>query len=312
MRILCVGQLVTDIIAAPVEYGRLGADTELIDNIAVQNGGDCMNTAINLAKLNGEVGFCGMAGADLFGSYLADVFKKYNIDTRGLKFTDKAATSMCIALVSKSGQRIFLYSGGANNLFTLGDIDDVLIEECVHLHIGGTYMLPGLDGTGSAELLRKAGSMRKTTSMDVTWDTSGRWLEVIKPCLPFLDLFMPSENEASKITGKNNPEEMTAFLRSEGVKTAVIKLGAKGSYIDGGEEKFYQPAFDANVVDTTGAGDSYVAGFLLKYIKNEPLRECAKFASAVAAHCIGKVGATTGVPDAKIVEEFINTAKCKI
>jgi len=308
MRILCVGQLVTDIIAVPIEYDKLGTDTELVDRILVQNGGDCMNVAINLAKLGGgeNVSFCGKIGADSFGSYLTDVFKKFNIDTRGLKVTDKAATSSCIALVNGSGQRVFLYSGGTNNLLTADDANDKLIEECSHLHIGGTYLLPGLDGKGSAELFRKAKDMNKTTSMDVTWDTSGRWLEIIEPCLPYLDLFMPSENEAVKITGKTRPEEMAAFLRDKGVKTAIIKLGENGSYIDSGEEKFYQPAFSANVVDTTGAGDSYVAGFLLKYTKGAVLKDCAKFASGVAAHCIGTIGATAGVPDFETVEKFIN------
>ena len=121
---------------------------------------------------------------------------------------------------------------------------------------------------------RYAQSKGKTTSMDVTWDTTGRWLSVIKPCLPHLDLFMPNEKEASLITGQKTPEKMAEFFLKYGVKIAVIKLGAKGAYIRSGNEEFYQTAFESEVTDTTGAGDSFVAGFLSQYIKDCSLKEC--------------------------------------
>ena len=305
MRILCVGQLVADIIAAPVEYEKLGTDTEQVNSIEVHNGGDCMNVAINLAKLGVNVSFCGKVGDDPFGAYLTEVLQLYGVDTRGLTVTDKAATSSVIVLVNASGQRVFLYSGGANNLLCFEDVDDALLHECSHVHIGGTYLLPAMDGPGSAMLLKKAQQMGKTTSMDVTWDSSGRWLELIEPCLPFLDVFMPSENEASRICGTSLPQSMAAFLKSKGVKIVIIKLGSRGSYIESTQEQFYQPVFPADVLDTTGAGDSFTAGFLLKYLQGLSLRNCAEFATAVAAHCIGTIGATAGVPDCQTIEQFL-------
>lgn len=308
MDILCVGQLVTDIIAAGVNYRGLcdDADTQRVGKVVVRNGGDCMNVAIDLAKLGCNVGFSGKIGEDSFGDYLSSIFKQYHIDIRGLRVSKEVATAAVMVLVNPQGQRKFLYFGGTNDSFGTDDIDASLLEACSHVHVGGTYLLPLLDGAGSAALFAQAKAMGKTTSMDVTWDTTGRWLSVIEDCLPHLDLFMPSEIEAAQITGYSHPEQMANFLLGSGVKTVVIKLGAKGSYLKSGKEAFYQPAFAVDTVDTTGAGDSFVAGFLARYIKGCSLRECAVFASAVAAHCVKALGATDGVPDEKTVTGFIN------
>ena len=307
MKILCVGQLVADIIATPVNYTRLGTDTEVLDSIGVQGGGDAMNVAVGLARLGRKVVFCGRVGDDPFGAHLSGVLQKNGIDAGGLIVDAGVSTGSCIVLVDAGGQRIFLYCGGSNERVTPTDVSDAQIGACAHLHVGGTYLLPGLDGEGSASLFRRARERGKTTSMDVTWDVSGRWLSLIRPCLPQLTLFMPSENEAVHITGETDPVKMAAFLRAEGVGIAIIKLGARGAYVDGGDERFFVPAFDMPVVDTTGAGDSFTAGFVARYAEGRPLRDCAKYASAVAAHCIGAVGATAGVPDADTVAAFLQT-----
>lgn len=309
MDILCAGQLVADIIAAGANYQELceTGDTLRVDKVVVRNGGDCMNVAIDLAKLGCGVGFSGKIGNDSFGAYLRSVFEQYHIDIRGLQVSKEDATAAVMVLVNRQGQRKFLYYGGANDNFSAVDIDASLLETCKHIHIGGTYLLPLLDGAGSSEVFAKAKSMGKTTSMDVTWDTTGRWLTVIKTCLPHLDLFMPSEIEAAQITGCTQPEQMADFLLGHGVKTVVIKLGEKGSYVKSDHVAFYQPAFQVDAIDTTGAGDSFVAGFLSRYVKGCPLQECAEFASAVAAHCVKELGATDGVPDEKTIFNFIQT-----
>ena len=307
MKILCVGQLVADILAAPVEYSKLDVDTQRVGKIVIKNGGDSMNTAIGLAKLGCQVGFVGKTGKDLLGGYLRSVFETHNIDIKGLQLADDLPTASVITLVNGQGQRVFLYNGGTNDTFSLTDIDFTLLEECAHVHVGGTFLLPEFDGGGCTQLLSTAKERGKTTSMDVTWDTTGRWLDVLEPCLSYLDLFMPSEAEAALITGYKQPEQMADFLLKRGVGIAVIKLGDKGAYVKGRGEGFYQSAYPVDkVVDTTGAGDSFVAGFLSRYIKGGTLRECASFAAAVAAHCILEVGTTDGIPDEAAVMRYLN------
>jgi len=305
MDILCIGQLVADILVKPVDGIDLGIDTKRVDHISLKNGGDCLNTAIVLSKLGNEVGFVGKVGNDSFGDFLVKTIKYYDIDYRGLKILSDASTSSVIVLINNSGERTFLYYGGTNDTFEFEDIDPSLVNECRIVHVGGTYLLPGFDGEGAARLFQLAHYKGKITSMDVTWDTTGRWLDVIRPCLKNLDFFMPSLKEARLITNKEKPEDIAGFLQNEGVGTVVIKLGKDGCYIKRKGNGFFLSAYDLDVVDTTGAGDSFVAGFLTGLLQNWNLEKCARFASAVSAHCIREIGATTGVPGFDDVLMFI-------
>jgi sugar/nucleoside kinase (ribokinase family) len=146
--------------------------------------------------------------------------------------------------------------------------------------------------------------------MDVTWDTTGRWLSVIEPCLPHLSFFMPSIREAERIAGTDVPEDIAAFFQEKGVGTAVVKLGEKGCYVKHGTEAgFYAAAYPTEVVDTTGAGDSFVAGFLTGVLKGWDMRSCAAFACAVAAMNIRAVGATAGIPTFDEARQFLREQK---
>jgi Sugar kinases, ribokinase family len=305
MDILCVGQLVTDILVRPVDSVDFNVDTKRVDQICVKNGGDCLNTAIDLAKLGNNVGFAGKVGDDSFGDFLVKTIKEFDIDLCGLKIETGASTASVIVLINDKGERAFLYHGGTNDTFQYGDIELSLVDECQIVHVGGTFLLPGFDGEGAADLFQLAKTKKKLTSMDVTWDTTGRWLSIIKPCLKYLDYFMPSYNEAKLITGKEDPEDIAEFLQKEGVETVIIKLGKNGCYSKGSGEGFYFPAYDVNVVDTTGAGDSFVSGILTGLMKKWDLKSCVRFASAVSALCIQQLGATTGIPGFNEVMNFI-------
>ncbi|HVO38058.1 MAG TPA: carbohydrate kinase family protein [Spirochaetia bacterium] len=297
MDVLCVGQLCADVLVRPVERLDYGVDTVRVDGIDIRNGGDCLNVALGLSRLGLSVGFSGKVGTDMLGDYLAGVIAESGIDARGLRRTREAGTCACLVLINGKGDRSFFYRGGTNDLFGLEDIDLSLVAEAAVVHVGGTYLLPRLDGAGAAALFSSARSQGKITSMDVTWDTTGRWLSVIEPCLPHLSYFMPSIKEAEQIAGRRDPEGIAAFFLERGVGTVVIKLGDKGCYVKAaGKDGFSTGAFRANVVDTTGAGDSFVAGFLSGIIRGWALERCAALACAVAALNIQKVGATAGLP----------------
>jgi sugar/nucleoside kinase (ribokinase family) len=297
MKVLCVGQLAADILVHPVDTVDFAVDTRRVKGIEIRNGGDCLNVALGLARLGNNVAFAGLVGADQLGDYLASVIAAAGIDGQGLRRTDHATTCACLVLINTKGERSFFYHGGTNDLFCRDDVDDGLLAEASLLHVGGTYLLPRFDGDGAAALFARARAEGRRTSMDVTWDTTGRWLSVIAPCLPHLDFFLPSEREAERITGRTAPEDMAAFLLDRGVGTAVIKLGERGCYLKpSGGPGVLVKAFPAHVVDTTGAGDSFVAGFLTGVLKGWDLPASATLGCAVAALNIGAVGATGGIP----------------
>jgi sugar/nucleoside kinase (ribokinase family) len=310
MDVLCVGQLAADILVRPVNSVDFGVDTKRVDGIDIKNGGDCLNVALGLRRLGASVGFAGLVGDDQLGNYLCKVVRDAGIDDRGLRRTKEARTCSCLVLINSSGDRTFFYYGGSNDLFSLSDMDMALLDEAAIVHVGGTYLLPKFDGEGAAKLFAEARARGKLTSMDVTWDTTGRWLAVIEPCLPHLSFFMPSIREAERIAGTGVPEDIAVFLQKKGVQTAVVKLGEKGCYVKhGAEPGFYRDAFPTQVVDTTGAGDSFVAGFLTGVLEEWDVKSCAAFACAVAAMNIRAVGATAGVPTFEEARQFMQAQK---
>jgi sugar/nucleoside kinase (ribokinase family) len=306
MDVLCVGQLAADILVRPVERVDFGVDTRRVDGIDIKSGGDGLNVALGLAKLGHRVGFCGKVGTDQLGSYLADVIRAAGIDDRGLTRAAGTTTCACLVLINGGGDRAFFYHGGANEQFSAADIDDRLAAEASIVHVGGTYLLPRFDGEGAARLFQRARAAGRITSMDVTWDVTGRWLSVIEPCLPHLSFFMPSIREAERIAGTSDPARIAEFFEARGVGTSVVKLGEKGCYVKPrGKPGFSVPSFPTRVVDTTGAGDSFVAGFLAGVLKGWDLGRTASFACAVAALNIRKVGATGGIPTFEEAERFM-------
>jgi sugar/nucleoside kinase (ribokinase family) len=310
MDVLCVGQLAADILVRPVNRVDFGVDTKRVDGIDIKNGGDCLNVALGLRKLGASVGFAGLVGDDQFGEYLRGVVTSAGIDAHGLRRTTEARTCSCLVLINSGGDRTFFYYGGANDLFSLADLDMAQLDRATIVHVGGTYLLPRFDGEGAAKLFAESRKRGKLTSMDVTWDTTGRWLSVIEPCLPHLSFFMPSIREAVKIAGTDVPEDIAAFLQEKGVRTAVVKLGEKGCYVKHAEDPgYYAGAFRTEVVDTTGAGDSFVAGFLTGVLKGWESKSCAAFACAVAAMNIRAVGATAGIPTFEEARQFMNAQK---
>jgi sugar/nucleoside kinase (ribokinase family) len=306
MDVLCVGQLAADILVRPVEHVDFGVDTRRVDGIDIRSGGDALNAALGLAKLGNRVGFCGKVGNDHLGGYLAEVIRAAGIDDRGLSRAAETTTCSCLVLVNGSGDRAFFYHGGANELFSPADVDTQLVAEASIVHVGGTFLLPRFDGEGAAGLFQRARAAGKITSMDVTWDVSGRWMSVIGPCLPHLSFFMPSIREAERIAGSSDPGRITEIFEARGVAASVVKLGEKGCFVKRrGEPGFLVPAFPTRVVDTTGAGDSFVAGFLTGLLKGWDLRRSASLACAVAALNIRKLGATGGIPTFEEAERFM-------
>jgi sugar/nucleoside kinase (ribokinase family) len=191
-------------------------------------------------------------------------------------------------------------------MFSLSDVDLAQLDGTSLVHVGGTYSLPQFDGEGAARLFQETRSRGILTSLDVTWDTMGRWLSVIQPCLPHVSLFMPSLREAREIAGTERPDDIAVFFQDRGVRTCVIKLGEKGCYVKHGDDVgFFSPAYRTQVVDTTGAGDSFVSGFLTGVLRRWDMRACAAFACAVAAMNVRAVGATAGIPTFEEARDYM-------
>ncbi len=309
-KIACIGILVADVMVSTVQNMPEKGKLEKVNAITVHNGGNAMTAALNVRTLGAQTGIFGKIGNDVFGKYLKDVFNDKDVDTRGLSVDENVQTSASVVLIDGTGERSFLHCVGANGALSINDIDFSVIEEYDAVFVTGTFLLGNFDGDETREFLKKCKEMGKTTFLDVCWDATGSWGEKLNSAMPYIDYFMPSIEEAVCIAQKEDPDEIADVFMARGVKNVIIKIGSKGSYMrlnDWESGKVYPSYKVDNVVDTTGAGDSFCSGFLASYAMDNDLEYCIKFANATGANCVMAVGATTGIKSYEQIESFLKS-----
>lgn len=311
-KVACLGILVADVIVEPVEnYPEKGV-LEKVNSITVHNGGNAMTASINLKKLGVESSIVGMVGDDMFGDFLKKRLVEANVDTRGLKQSNKTQTSASVLMIDKTGERSFFHCVGANAVFSIDDINFNIIKECDIVFVTGTFLLTHFDGFETMEFLKKCKEMGKTTLLDVCWDSKGEWGKLLDMSMPYIDFLMPSIDEAVCIAGKENPDDIADVFVSKGAKNVIIKLGSKGSYLRCENQvkgTVYNSFKVDNVVDTTGAGDSFCSGFIAALSMDKELDECMVFANAVGAMSVMEKGATNGTKSYEETMDFIKNFK---
>lgn len=295
MDVLCLGIFVVDVIARPIDKFPEKGKLELFDELELHTGGCANNTAIGLAKLGISVGGMGKIGQDGFGDFVLRALNENGVDTLGMVRDANANTSFTFVMVASDGERTFFHYMGANAALSATDIRLDLIKECKILHIAGSLLMPKFDGEPTAHLLRQAKAAGVTTSLDTVWDATGNWLKTLEPCLPYVDIFLPSIEEAKQLTGLDSPPEIAQFLMDYGIQTVGLKMGERGSYVRTKGEELYAPAYKVNVVDATGAGDAYVAGFLAGTVMGWDVKRTTELAAATGAACVTAMGTTAGI-----------------
>lgn len=293
--VVCVGILVADVLARPVDDIPWGS-LSLVDEVALRGGGCALNTASALARLGRAASVAGKVGADALGDFLLGLMDDRGVDRSGVVRDPSVPTAASVALVSTGGERTFLHLPGANGRLRLDEIDLGDFPGAACVHVAGALVLEELDGAPTAELLADARRRGLMTSLDTVWDASGRWQRV-EAALAHLDVAMPSLAEAREITGLADPPDVADWLRSRGVGTVALTMGADGCYVAGEGFEGFVPAPEVRAVDGTGAGDAFAAGFLHAWLDRRPLEETARFACAAGALAATAMGAYDGVGD---------------
>jgi sugar/nucleoside kinase (ribokinase family) len=290
--VVCLGILVADVVARPVEEiprGRL----VLLDDISLHGGGCALNTATALARFDLKVAVAGQVGSDAFGDFLLRLLGERGIEHSAvLRGTGRTAAT--VVLVDGRGEQAFLHLPGGNAVLEADELDRKTLFAGRALHVAGALVMPALDGEPTASLLTQARACGVLTSLDPAHDATGRW-ERLRPCLPHLDLFTPSLTEARAISGRTEPADATAWAREQGVREVAITLGADGCYVAGPDFEGHVPACRVPSVDGTGAGDAFAAGLLYGRLAGWPLEQSARLANAVGALATTAAGATDGV-----------------
>jgi sugar/nucleoside kinase (ribokinase family) len=173
-----------------------------------------------------------------------------------------------------------------------------------HFHLANLYSLP-IMRTKAPEALGRARRAGLTTSLDTGWDALGRWVVDLAPCLPHVDLLFVNESEAKNLTGHDNPDDIVRELRAGGATDVVVKLGGLGCIAYTDDQRFAVPAFSVNVIDTTGAGDAFGAGFLAALHRGMSFADAARFANAVGALSVERLGTVQGVRSFEETQRWI-------
>ena len=309
MEVLSAGLMVSDIIVHPVDPKIFEMDSQALENIAFKTGGDALNVAVNLAKLGVDVGVAGVVGDDAAGRDITAKLAAAGVDCGNVAISEKNQTSTCIVLCEKSGERHFLYHGKSNHEFAEPMISEEALSQISILNIGSAMALDSLDGEGLAKLFWRAKRHGVTTTLDLTHDSGGKWLEKIEGALEHTDVFIPSLVEAKMVTGMDEPEDMAEFMRKYKLKIFGVKLGERGCFVTDFKQAKTVPAFSCDeVTDTTGAGDAFMSGFICALLGGFGCFDCAKLGAAAANFCIRKIGATGNLPGYETLTKFAGLA----
>lgn len=303
MEAVVVGELNADLIliglAALPKYGEV----QLAQGMRLTLGSSSAIFACNLARLGVSVGFVGKAGNDMIGSFLIDHLKNSGVDTSRIVRAEGAQTGICVVMSFPHEYAMASYPG-VRESFCLDDVDFDYVRQAKHMHMSSFYLQPGLQ-PGAAELFRRAKAAGLTTSLDPDNDPRGKWDGGLRELLPFVDVFLPNEQEALKISGAVDVEGALDSLNKLAA-SVVIKRGAAGVVARSEGRTLAVPGFRIEPLDTTGAGDSFNAGFISRFMKRDSLAQCVAWGNACGAMSTLVMGGIEGFPTPKRVEEFFD------
>ncbi len=305
-----LGITVGDVRVRPVDRMPERGQMVPADEMGLHLGGLAAATAATIGRLGGRVCMLGAVGTDVIGEFALDELRRAGVDVDGVKRVATAMTSVTVVVISSDGERSFIHHPGANDEFTERDVDFDRIASSRVFHYGGPFLMKQYDGAPAARVLERARAAGAVTSMDTAWDGSGRWMSVVEPLLSHVDIIFSSIEEARQITGKTDPADIADAYLSYGVGTAVIKLGADGCYLeDNAGVELRVPAHDVTVVDTTGAGDAFVGGYLYGLTRGWNTEETVRFANAVGGLTCARLGGAASIESAEQVREFMQKGR---
>lgn len=313
--IVC-GNLVADIIGRPINslVPKHNTGHTRVDQVRLFTGGFGCNVSIALTKLGVSTGVIGRVGNDEWKELICQALSNHGVDTGGLIIDPEEQTPATIVCVDSTGERTFYHTIGAHKNLCAEDLwaHRVAIEKSRVVALG-YYGFFGLLEPILPDLLRKLKTETRAKILLDTCGSVGPTLDDLGRSLPFIDFLIPSLHEAIVLTGRKMPEEIVRLLRDRGATGVLgVKLGGDGCLLDDGKNSIRVPALAVKeVVDTTGAGDSFLAGIMTAYLHGMDLEQMARFASAAGGCCVQALGASTGIRSFEETLELANRLRSK-
>jgi sugar/nucleoside kinase (ribokinase family) len=305
-RVACVGVYIVDVLGRPVASLPDGQGSLPLDEIRMTAAGTAGGTSVDLARMGASVLAVGAAGEDRIGDFLLLALRDEGVETEFVVRKPGVQTSATILPIRPNGDRPAWHVQGANALLGLDDIPWERIDGCDALHLGGISALRALDGAPSAQILKHARERGLLTSADCLGVKRDDTLQLLEQCLPYVDLFLPNDLEALRITGESDVFAAARRFHALGARCVVVTTGADGCVIVDGDGERALPAFKAPVVDTTGCGDAFSAGVIVATCAGWPIDRAAQLGGAAAALTMRGLGSDAGARTLDEVLRFMH------
>lgn len=307
-KIMIAGAGILDVLVRPVERDVFEKGSVPVETIQISTGGDALNEATVLARLleeENQVELVTVLGKDRAGGTILDHCRKEGIGTELVIEEASLETGVNIVMVEKNGSRSFFTNPRSSlRKLALTHFPERFPEETGIFCLASIFVSPKLGGSELAEIFERAKMQGSCVCADMTKCKNGETVEDIREALACLDYLFVNEEEAAMVTGKKQPDDMAEEFLSCGVKTVLIKCGARGCYVKGEEAEGQFPAVPGTrCLDTTGAGDSFAAGFLCALSEGRSLKECIRWANTCGALATEKTGACEGIQNRRQVLE---------
>ena len=299
--VIAMGVHVLDVLVRPVEAIPEGQGGQLVEQIRATAAGTAGGTALTLAKLGARTRSAGAIGSDPLGDLLVALLRRGGVDTSLLVRRDDVQTSASVLPIRPNGERPAFHVIGANATYGPADAPLADITAADHLHLGGPEFI---GGEAAAEILSAARAAGTHTSADVLADGDPGLLEWIAPALPHLDVLLPNDDQVLGFTGEDDLEAGCRALLDRGVGLVAATAGADGALLVDHDGAEHVPAFAVDVVDTTGCGDAFSAGFVVGLALGREPRDAARLGCAAAALVAGGLGSDHGDFDLAAADAF--------
>ncbi len=285
-------------------------------------GGAPANLLTAVQRLGGKTAFIGKVGKDMHGTFLKQTLENEGISSEGLVIDGDCFTTLAFVNLSPNGERSFSFARkpGADTRICPEELRYDLIQNSKIFHVGSLSLTDEPARSATIAALKYAKAENIIVSYDpnyrkMLWKDEETAAAGMQSILEYVDIIKISEEELTLLTKANTPEDAAAELLGKGISCVIVTLGEKGSYVANKNQAVCVPATPAEVVDTTGAGDSFMGGFLYQLTQDnkhpgeltyEELLRYTKFSNALASIVVGKRGAINAMPKMEEVMEKLN------
>lgn len=300
-KLLVVGELNVDLILNDIQ-GFPTVGTEIVANsMDFTLGSSSAIMASNITTMGIDTSFCGMIGEDQFGSFIIEELLKKGVKIDHIKKSYEYKTGITVVMSYDQDRANVTYCGAMNAL-QMDQIPWEELQDFDHLHLSSYFLQQGIKNDITT-IFKKAKETGLTTSLDLQYDPEEKWQFDYKQCLPYVDIFLPNEAELHAVTGRTDLEDAISDIKPF-ANYIALKLGKNGSrLIHGDEEIFQAPFLNKDYKDAIGAGDSFNAGFIQKFLEGESMEECLRNGNLMGSLNTTCAGGTTAFTTKENIEK---------